>query len=140
MPAEAEIDRICTPIVFNGARYTRHKIQKMGDGLRLLDLSSGPEREMDAVILAKVNNVQLDAVDILRHNTPDLADDYVWSDLMTSASSGFYSGYLMSPTCGTFSMARSGRGGPTPLRGENEPEIFGLANFCLLYTSPSPRD
>ena len=87
---------------------------------------------MDTVILAKVINVQLDAVDILRHDSHDLANDYVWSDLMTSATSGYYSVYMMSPTCGTFSMARSGRGGPTPLRGENQPEIFGLPNLRQL--------
>ena len=88
-------------------------------------LYSGPARQMDAQILGQVVNVEVDTLDILRGPSHDLADQAIWESITASFRSGWYAGLITSAPCGTFSIARTGRGGPEALRGEFEPEIFG---------------
>ena len=71
-------------------------------------------------------NVEVFALDCLRHESHDLADQHAWDDLCRSARSEHFGGLLGSPPCSTFSVARSRPGGPPPLRGESAPEIYGL--------------
>ena len=48
-----------------------------------------------------------------------------------SALAGFFTSYMFSPPCGTFSIARTGNGGPSPLRGEAPPERYGLPDLTV---------
>ena len=68
-------------------------------------------------------------VDILRHKTHDLLDQAIWEDVMRSFRSRWFAGLLSSAPCGTFSIARTGQGGPSPLRAEQPPDIYGLPNL-----------
>ena len=106
-PSDIDINRICTPVRVRGVTYTRNEIAQIGQGLRLLYLYSGPERLMDATVLAKVIGVDLHAVDILRDDTHDMADQHLWQDTFRSFQSKWYHGALMSPPCGSFSVART---------------------------------
>ena len=126
---EAELDRICTPVTYRGVTYTREQLQKLADGRRILYLYSGPQRDMDAVALGQVMQADVHAVDVLRHDSHDMADQHLWDDVRQSFQSRWYDASLMSPPCGTFSGARQGPGGPPPLRGEFAPEIYGLRNL-----------
>ena len=84
---------------------------------------------MDATVLATIMGVDLHAIDILRHSTHDMADQHLWEDTIHSFNSRWYDASLRSPPCGSYSIARSGSGGPPPLRGEFAPDIYGLPNL-----------
>ena len=125
-PAEADIRRICTPVQYRSNVYDVDTIRSFGRGRRLLYLYSGPPRDMDAQILGQIIDVEVDTLDILRHASHDLSDQAIWESVVTSFGSRLYGGLLTSAPCGSFSVARTGHGGPSALRGELEPDIYGL--------------
>ena len=54
------------------------QLRQLMHGRRILYLYSGPPREMDAVVLGKLIDMEVTAIDILRHESHDLADQQVW--------------------------------------------------------------
>ena len=130
-PTASEIDTICTAVSYLGCTYQLQQLREKAKGMRILYLYSGPEREMDAVVLGKVLGIEVHAVDVLRHDTHDLADQAIWESITRSCNSGHYSGFMLSPPCGTHSCARTGKDGPGPLRSEEAPGIYGLPHLSI---------
>ena len=122
---------MCTDVVYFGRRFTPEQLLGHSTGLRVLYLYSGPERKLDAVALGERLGLTVDAVDILRHDSHDIADQLIWESIVSSFESGHYHGLLLSPPCSTFSIARSGAGGPDALRGEHPPDIYGRSDLSL---------
>ena len=68
-------------------------------------------------------------MDLQEDSSHDLCDDMFFATVSRDAEAGNYdSGFLMSPPCSTFCMARElgGPGCPAPLRGAEAPEIYGF--------------
>ena len=74
--------------------------------------------------------VSVDCFDLEISADHDLADDAYWRSIMDNVDQGMYAGGGGGAPCSSFSASRNTRdGGPRPLRGEWEPEIFGLPHL-----------
>ena len=105
---------LCTAVTWQGRRVEISEIRTKAAQRRLLYLCSGYQRDWDAPAIARLIGASVDAIDLERHPTHDLADIHVWKDLSSALRSGFYHGLMMSPPCSTFSVARTAPGGDLP--------------------------
>ena len=128
-PTRDVIDRICTSVKFGDRIIELKELQEMAKGRKIAYLFSGPARHLDAVELGKILGADVVAFDILRGEEYNLADQHLWDDIIARLRTDELDGVIMSPPCGTFSVARSRPGGPPPLRGESAPDIFGFKNL-----------
>ena len=92
---------------------------------KILYLFSGPPRPDDGLgkFLDELG-IECVCVDLEVNELHDLLDQDVWEGV--SQDLPMYDGFMLSPPCCTFSMARGGKGGPQPLRAAEGKEIYGL--------------
>eukprot|EP00435_Cladocopium_sp_Y103_P021519 s4006_g5.t1 len=92
---------------------------------KVLYLFSGPLRPDDGLgkFLHELG-IECVYVDLEVNASYDLLDQDVWERI--SEGLPMYDGYMMSPPCCAFSMARRGNSGPQPLRAAEGKEIYGL--------------
>eukprot|EP00435_Cladocopium_sp_Y103_P050888 s1251_g15.t1 len=100
-----------------------------GDRIRILYLYSGPPRPDDGLgLYAKELGADCTYVDKEFDQKHDLLDQTFWEDLKKDF--GNYDSTLLSPPCSSFTPARSGRGGPGPLRGVAGKDRYGLKGLA----------
>ena len=96
----------------------------------VLYLFSGPERCQDGFQkFCSDLGMKCTCLDIEYNPKHDLLCQDVWEDVQTEMDR--YDAYLMSPPCSTFSMARTGMGGPAPLRGISGKDRYGLRHLSI---------
>ena len=59
----------------------------------------------------------------------DIADDFVWGQILGKLEAGHFAALVASPPCGSFSRVRQVPGGPPVLRGVDGPCRYGLAHL-----------
>ena len=96
---------------------------------RVLYLFSGPERPGSLRDALLKHGLQCINLNIEAIPSTDLLDDQVWRDVEAGLRSGVYCAVFMSPPCSTFSAARDGVSGPSPLRDAEGPGLYGLADL-----------
>ena len=103
------------------------EVKRVARGLRLLNLCGGPVRPKDGLDLyVEEWGAKILTLDIVRSLEHDLLDEGRWSSIREELCEARYDGLGNAAPCSTFSAGRKYDGGPRPLRGEYEPEIFGL--------------
>ena len=111
-----------------GWTFTTEEVRRQARGVCLISLFHGPlGREDGLEVFVSRWGAQVAAFDLETSPEHDLCDDTFWSRICEDLEAGVYDAGGMAMPCGTFSPARSwDDGGPTPLRGEFAPEIFGF--------------
>ena len=96
--------------------------------VRLLNLFSGPARPQDGISAVGASlGATVDDVDIEISPSHDLTKASVWDPIQHRLDHGDYDGTGNAMPCGTFCPGRNWwDDGPPPVRGEYDPEIFGL--------------
>ena len=95
----------------------------------VLYLFSGPERPGSLRDALLKHGLQCINLDIEAIPSTDLLDDQVWRDIEAGLRYGVCCAVFMSPPCSTFSAARDGVSGPSPLRDAEGPGLYGLADL-----------
>eukprot|EP00435_Cladocopium_sp_Y103_P032334 s1069_g8.t1 len=96
---------------------------------RVLYLFSGPVRLQDGFErFCRDLGMKCTCIDVEYDVNHDLLSQDVWEALEGELDN--YDAFLMSPPCCTFSMARTGGGGPSPLRGKGR-DRYGLRNLSV---------
>ena len=95
---------------------------------RILYLFSGPHRPYDG-LAAFAQQLGSDCVCVDKEfdDDHDLLDQAFWEKCMEDE----YEAYLASPPCSTFTPARRGQGGPSPLRTPSGPGRYGIKGLPL---------
>lgn len=99
-------------------------------GHRILYLYSGPSRPDDGLaFFARQLGSDCVCVDKEFDYEHDLLDQTFWESVKDDLDN--YDSYMLSPPCNTFSPARTGQGGPEPLRGCEGPDRYGLRHLSV---------
>ena len=97
----------------------------MARALHLLNLCGGPIRPEDGLDHHVAEwGANISTLDIVRSEEHDLLDEGRWSIIREKLANAHYHGLGNAAPCSTFSAGRKDDGGPRPLRGEFEPDIY----------------
>ena len=149
---------------FNGRHYGLDTIRRLVLGLNLLSLCSGLPRDGDVADCCRQLGMNFTGYDTEVDPVKfDLVDQTVFDTVRRQVNDRVFDAVLMAPPCSTFSSARSGGRGPSALRGEFAPDIYGfksnrphqkelcrvgtilalrcdtISNDCLQHSCPIPH-
>lgn len=127
LPPKESTVAVCTP---EFSETTKEALPAKKGAVFLL-LFSGPKDRPDSIAscLSELTGIQCDSFDVINGSEGDVADDYVWDDIVAKLDSSFYCGVFASPPCSTFSKLRSIPGGPPVLRDPSGPGRYGRSDL-----------
>jgi len=131
--AQPEFELLSGGFVFEGINYAWEDVVKICRELKVLYFFSGPRRAGDFGAACKALQAVAVLVDTeLDEPGMDLLDESNFERYMAMVRNREFDAALMAMPCSTFSGGRIvGDGGPPPLRGCSERDIYGLPNLSL---------
>ena len=118
---------------YDGVSYSHDQVMDLCSGLIVLYLYSGPRRDGDFSEACLELGAKAKLIDIeLDEPLMDVLDEAIFDTHLSDIKARKYDAALMAMPCSTFSRSRDVcDGGPKPLRGCGEVDIYGLPNLSI---------
>ena len=110
----------------NLAYAIREAVEAVGGGEVVILFSGEDDREDGLPVFLRKLGYMVHTFDLVNTHLPgqDVANDADWANIRDTLSSGQIACLVAAPPCRTYSLARTVRGGPPPVRSREFPEGF----------------